>query len=322
MIWVIANDLVVDGQVDASGAGGSNAPGGGGSIKLDVSSLSGAGPVFAKGGSTGTGWSSGGGGGRIAINYDTNSLSEESVSATGGTAWRNGAAGTIYLKDDAESTGRLIIDNEEVATDRVTPLNADRTDLRAFMTLESLGGARVEIDGVSISQLNVGDLTVDGAGSGIMTSGRDLDGLRLNVAGTMRISDGAFISVWADGLLGGGHSGNTFGDAGETFDIDGTVVVVGSTGGAGGSYGGSGGEDPPGAIANPSYDIPQNPRLVGSGGSRSEASGYGGRAGGRIWVNAPICTLEAGTTLWANGENATSGTGSQGGGSGGAIKLD
>ena len=69
-------------------------------------------------------------------------------------------------------------------------------------------------------------------------------------------------------MLGGGVSGNPFGNDAETFDTDGTTVITGSTAGAGGSYGGKGGELSPGD-ANDTYGIPQNPKHVGSGGSRS-----------------------------------------------------
>lgn len=110
---LLAGSITANGGVTTStqtiGGGGS-----GGGIKIETGSLAGSGIISANGGegTTINVYPSGaGGGGRIAIYYDELSLPEGNIQAFGGKLTHPGAAGTIYLKDNAQANGRLIIDN-------------------------------------------------------------------------------------------------------------------------------------------------------------------------------------------------------------------
>ena len=280
--------------------------------------LSGSGTIEVMGGRGGSNsWPrASGGGGRVAIYYGTLSLPVESIHARGGDYEQRGSAGTIYLKDANATHGDLIIDNMNQISTVGTPL---LTNLSAFESIEIRNRGILEVTGFDHPHLLLANLLVDGPDSALISTDRDLDGLRMSVSGDLDLSNGGSIDVSEKGLLGAGEPGNGFGDAGETFAIDGQTVESGSTDGSGGSYGGLGGGPSP----NSTYDAPENPRHVGSGGSRSAAStGTGGNGGGRIWIDAATCSLASGTAILASGQDAGSGTGAQGGGSGGAIKLD
>ena len=95
----MASDIVVDGQISANGhtgAGYSAGSGSGGSIRIQTSTLSGTGTVQANGGAHQVG----GGGGRIAVHYDTLYLPGANITATGG-AGSNAAGqdGTVHLEE-------------------------------------------------------------------------------------------------------------------------------------------------------------------------------------------------------------------------------
>jgi hypothetical protein len=310
-VKISASACVVDGTIQANGSWGDRGSGGsGGGIRLDVvGSLSGAGTIQAIGG----GGDSGGGGGRIAVYFGSMTLPDTSISARGQAY--GGSAGTIYLKDNAQANGDVIIDNGGVASSQATPL---RTALMAFRSVRVRSAGRLEVASASFPKITATDLTIDGASSFLTTPLHDLGALRFSLSNALTLSNDGTIDVSARGLYGGGVTGTTFGDAGETLSTDGITPASGSTGGSAGSYGGLGS----GSTPNATYGIMQNPRQTGSGGSRSQASGLGGRGGGRLWIDAATCSLATGTAIRANGEAATAGTGAQGGGSGGAVKLD
>jgi hypothetical protein len=105
--------LRVDGSVSADGANGvkSNSGGGsGGSIWLNVQSLTGTGSLSANGGAGEPGQGGGRGGGRISIQYASNSFFG-TVVAHGGNGYVAGGAGTIYSVAATETTGPLLVDN-------------------------------------------------------------------------------------------------------------------------------------------------------------------------------------------------------------------
>jgi hypothetical protein len=124
------------------GGGGS-----GGAIWIDAGSLVGTGgQISAKGGASASGGA--GGGGRIAVYYDTLSLSTENIRAGGGmsgagaSAKLNGGAGTVYLQSRSAVSGDLILDNGGVVTDQSTPLSAvgqGRIQALTFNSLSSSG---------------------------------------------------------------------------------------------------------------------------------------------------------------------------------------
>jgi hypothetical protein len=107
LVKITAGTLQVDGSIIADGGsainqnGYTNGGGSGGGIKINVSMLSGNGTISAKGGAST--WAGAGGGGRIAVYYDTltlpmvNVIALGGLSGTGGVSSRNGGAGTVYL---------------------------------------------------------------------------------------------------------------------------------------------------------------------------------------------------------------------------------
>jgi hypothetical protein len=319
---ITATNCINDGSIRANGQGAFDTSGGGsgGSILINVGVLSGTGLIEARGGPGGftAGGGNGGGGGRIAIYYDSNLLPSSGVAAgghLGGIGSASGSAGTIYLKDNAATVGDLIIDNGAFPSFEETPL---LTSLVSFDVLTVSNGGTLAIPSDVVPHLFLNDLLLDGSSSLLSAAPRDLQGARITVADGLTLSNGARISVDGDGLLGGGVLGNPFDPAGETFGPDGETVAAGSTAGSGGSYGGLGG----GLSPNATYGIPEDPQHVGSGGSGRLDSVRGGNGGGQVWIDATTCDLALGTSLTADGGNASGGSGELGGGSGGGIKLD
>ncbi|MBI5577298.1 MAG: hypothetical protein HY896_13180 [Deltaproteobacteria bacterium] len=92
-----ADEAVVDGVITSNGGSGSgyqSGSGSGGTISLDVGILSGAGTVRANGGA----YEVGGGGGRIAVRYDTLNMTQDRIQALGGQGGNaQGGAGTVNL---------------------------------------------------------------------------------------------------------------------------------------------------------------------------------------------------------------------------------
>ena len=101
LIRITAQSIQLDGSIIADGGSGSAYSGGGsgGGIHIDANSLSGAGKITANGGNGNSGWyAAGGGGGRIAVYYsDISGFNESNIQAYGGTGYRNGTDGTVYL---------------------------------------------------------------------------------------------------------------------------------------------------------------------------------------------------------------------------------
>jgi hypothetical protein len=136
-LTIDAPALVVNGAIRSNGgnaepgSNGTGAAGSGGSVWLRVGSLSGTGSIEAKGGTGFRYWAGalggGGGGGRVAVNYDMNTFPEAKIVAQGGTTVNifespyYGGAGTIYLKDNTDTYGKLIVDNQGIGSPAQTP---------------------------------------------------------------------------------------------------------------------------------------------------------------------------------------------------------
>jgi adhesin/invasin len=144
--------VTINGSVDARGTSASQSCGAGGSIYISCGQLSGSGTIDGRGGSpTGTNWAAGGGG-RIAVYYNTlggnftypaNALAN--IKAWGGidtssNAQYAGAAGTVFMKAGSETYGKLIINNNG------SPANAARTVMTMPTGIVSTG---ITYDGVS-----------------------------------------------------------------------------------------------------------------------------------------------------------------------------
>jgi len=128
VIRIIAGgEVTVDGAISVRGAGEGmfREHGAGGSIRLDGAVLRGLGTIDASGaGSSGS--RAGGGGGRVALygaTIDDDLLAR--VLVTGGNSGivvARGAAGTLFVKRDAQAFGELFIDNGAIASPQLTEL--------------------------------------------------------------------------------------------------------------------------------------------------------------------------------------------------------
>ena len=303
--------LTLDGRISADGASAGDRSGGagsGGSVYLTVGELAGVGQILANGGdSDGNG---GGGGGRVAVYYGAKAGFEGSIQAAGGSGWRRGGAGSVYMEPTSGGVGELILSN---AGER----GAETPLLEAVSNLEVRDGARAVVADpavdISFGRLEVLDggrflldrsLTVGSgriAAGGLLTHSSGRTGFDLTVSGDLVVEEGGRVS--ADGR---GHGRQSGPGAGIRDDH-----------GGGGSYGGLGGA-PTGEV----YGSVREPTELGSGGGdeyRWLISLYGGVAGGgalRLTVDG-LLTLDG--RISADG--ASAGDRSGGAGSGGSVYL-
>jgi hypothetical protein len=148
-VRIISRNLVVDGSISAHGAAAdpeSNIGGGGsgGSVYIQADTIRGTGTISANGGEGRSSFypSGGGGGGRIALHYDETEMAIEQLESYGGQVYYPGAAGTIYLKQYEETTGRLVIKNNDIKSEQSAVLQL--TDLN-FKAIEIQQEGRVII---------------------------------------------------------------------------------------------------------------------------------------------------------------------------------
>jgi hypothetical protein len=158
--------ITVDGSDRLTQCGGS-----GGSVWLDTDVLSGSGIVAANGAVPNVTFG-GGGGGRIAVYYNTDSstlISGDKINAFGGATnttdanHRDGGAGTVYLddKNDTETNGTLVVANNDLpdtnTTDQVT------TASQTYDRITIKDGAEYLIpNGFSLTLASGGTLTTSG----------------------------------------------------------------------------------------------------------------------------------------------------------------
>jgi Bacterial Ig-like domain/Carboxypeptidase regulatory-like domain len=138
-VHIKADQIILDGQILANGGNNpykypslpnfeAHSGGAGGSIFLDANSISGTGTMTASG-SYGHFYIPSGGGGRIAMHYGSNGLllNMDNVQAFGGKSTyytlnrTNGGAGTIYLKDNTQTQGSLLVNNNNIDTNDWQP---------------------------------------------------------------------------------------------------------------------------------------------------------------------------------------------------------
>ena len=102
LLRLTAGTLQVDGSINADGNGGYYGGGSGGGIRLDVGTLSGNGWITARGGASSKTSQSGGagGGGRMAIYYDSLSLTEDHLLARGPERQREPVGPQRRRRDD------------------------------------------------------------------------------------------------------------------------------------------------------------------------------------------------------------------------------
>jgi hypothetical protein len=166
-------------------------------------------------------------------------------------------------------------------------------------------------------------LTIDSGGV-VTHSLRLVQGLVLDVAGTLNVRTGGLIDVNAKGLRGG-QNGSVFGVDGEAYDAGGQIVVGARGGpagynpsGAGASYGGLGANSE--EVTNAPYGVLEDPQYLGSGGGGATVGPRaGGHGGGRVTITAAAVVVDG--AIRANGGNGVGANPQSGGGSGGSIRI-
>jgi len=325
LVKVIAQTLVLDGEIWANGGQGSSYTGGGsgGSVWLDVGVLNGAGSIHASGASSVAGAyqrGGGGGGGRVALYYTEASgfdLSALTVFGGNGNRAPAGGAGTVYWQAKSDPLGQLRIDNGTRSADSAAGLDTAGALLRL-----GINNGRVTLAaGLEVPELLLTNSTLitqnDMSGTSVTV---DASTLTLNGSqqwDTVQLKNGSVLT----------HATATSADAAklaltvDSLEIDATsrIDVSGKglgpsaevTGRSGGSYGGRGGDES--GTSNPQYGDLRAPFEFGTGGQGNTEA----RGGGLVKVIAQTLVLDG--EIWANGGQGSSYTG---GGSGGSVWLD
>ena len=299
-----AQDIVVDGTISANGAAGNafqSGSGSGGSILVETSSLSGTGTIRANG----YGHEVGGGGGRIAVYYDSMTLDESNFQALGGQGnYSKGGNGSLFLKQSTQTYGNLVIDGLALSTpDATSPIPPGYV----FDNIVIRNNARVVAD----NPLVVNDTLHVFGGSVLTHSSQSEAGLTVEAA-RVEVDETSSIDVSSRGYQGGHRDGNSICEGLTLGGLPGAAYRSGgSYGGLGGVYEGSG--------TNAPYGNPLEPVYLGSGGSCYAGTRPGGNGGGLIRITATEAVVVDGSIL----ANGGTGTGYQSGsGSGGSIKID
>jgi len=293
----VPGTLQLDGRVSANGVTGpglNSGGGAGGSILVNVGSLSGSGAILATGGNANN-LGGGGGGGRIAVFYRTNSFAGN-ASAHGGAGANFGGAGTVYLSRTSfgqTASQQLLVDNGGTRGAN-TPLSG----LSGTFDLTVTGGAILS-NTASLFELNLGNLLI-GSNSAFLVQFTSVQSL---------------LQIFTNATI---QSGGALSDDG--VSLNGPEPGLGSNlSGGGGGYGGIGGNSlsnaPGGGAFSDSVTSPSN---VGSPGGTGLQGGTGGNGGGalRVSVNG---TLQLDGKISADG---AAGPGeNSGGGSGGSVNL-
>ncbi|MFA6028047.1 MAG: DUF2341 domain-containing protein [Patescibacteria group bacterium] len=338
------------GQCDSSGGGS------GGSVYLDAATLQGAGTITVRGGNPCNTSGEGGGGGRIAIYYDTNSSTITPTAyggwITGGTYF--GGAGTVYWKDNTLNSDLLVIDNgshDDVTngvkyygktplTNSGTPasftfdavtisndghllLNSDTTITSTTNTwtggnITDSGGTWASMFGAS-ADLNIPTSAILYADTTRSINSLDVDGTMTTSKNTTAETYKIVYTTTGDATIGATGTINVDGKGYNGGYGDGHGHDAG-TYGSGGGYGGRGGNTSDGGdTGGATYGSETAPSNIGSGGMGSTASNYGSSGGGAVKLTVGG-NMSVGGTISANGGSDYSGSSSNyGGGSGGSV---
>ena len=302
-VKIIANDMEIDGVISANGNNGHSyqaGSGSGGTINITTGTLSGTGTIRANGGANEVG----GGGGRIAVNYNSLSFDESHFQVLGGNgSYSDGGNGSLFLKDSTQNSGTLIIDGLGTVTGGgPSPVPGGYIFDDIILRNNALA---VSDEGLTLKgtlKLLTGSTLTHTLGS---ENGLTIDAVRVEVDQT------SAIDVNGKGYRGGYRDGNT-NRAGLTLGES-----PGSVFRSGGSYGGSGG-DYSGSGINPAYGHPANAVYLGSGGAAYDSSRPGGNGGGRITITTSEAVDIDGIV---SAEGRTGHSYQAGSGSGGSIKI-
>ena len=299
--WIKLNvsaNLVLNGRVSADaglvttiGNGG----GSGGSVWLNVGTLSGSGLISANGGDCVN--AGGGGGGRIAVYFNSNSFNGN-ISVRGGNGFNTGGAGTIYTKANSIPVGQILVDGGGLVGEQ-TPLSTSYTLPNLPFNLTVSGGATV----LPIPPFPILSNLWVGAG-GAMTMRTNETNLFLHILRDVTISAGGSPAVDGKGFALG-------------LGIAPGAALAGT--GAGGGYGGAGGNSSAGAAGGTNFGSATKPVDRGSGGGSGANSYFGGSEGGGAVQMIVGGTLRVDGALSANGNPGLQDD--SGGGSGGSVWI-
>jgi hypothetical protein len=326
---LVDGNLSLDGSISANGAGATRPTSGsasGGSVWLNVKTLSGTGVISANGGSASNLVSGGGGGGRVAIDYLSTNLFTGSIQARGGTGTNSGGPGSIYLRSITNSLPQIIFDNGGVVGSTYLATNFDNSDVAisggtwltnsGTLFLRSLfvgSNAWFTTPMTTVLSGTISNVTIQ-AGGGIIADGRSLIGIPK--AGVTS-GGGATSGSTGGGGGGAGNGGNGLGIA--TGGIGTSSRFLSATDGGGTGAGPS--SAPLGGLGGGVIllTIPNKLILDGSISANGIGGGglsSGGGGGGSIYLKAKTIT---GTGFVS--ANGGPGVGGSGGGGGGAIEL-
>jgi len=365
----VTDTLLIDGIITADGeqdthinsnnddydAGG----GSGGSIYIIANTISGSGSISADGGCgeygcdyTGTWYGGGGAGGRVAIYYDTYELTGD-ITAKGNfgctytdcSLGGDGGAGTVYLKDNVDSYGSLIIENMGTAHPNRGSANQKITNISGeniFKSIVVKNAGMINIKGNMTSQndINVTNSSYFIASGGITNASRinvlssstfahhENDDIDNNMTLTITASNMTIDSTSSINLDYKGYAGvyraNGQGPGAGFYDTsdDGGGAGHGGIGGYGrATQSGSDGYAYPGE----SYGSFSNPITLGSsGGANYLGVATGGDGGGAVFINiTDTLTIEGSITADGGDDLTTTNQADydNGGGSGGSVYI-
>ncbi|MCK5590512.1 MAG: hypothetical protein KAI72_01030, partial [Candidatus Pacebacteria bacterium] len=346
---IVTGTTTISGTITANGANGGGA-GSGGSIWIDTGVFAGDG-TFSVNGGTGLSSRAGGGGGRIAVHYTTDSSSVSYQAYAGGPAGLYGGAGTIYTKSSSQTYGNLFVNNNSYSGQRTPLLTSDWTfdnitisgagkfdtneynlTINSALTINSNGvfnlsassnviystldwssqGIIIDNGGTFVLLSGGGDLIIPATATLYANTARTFTGLTVN--GTLTHSNNATVETYKINYT---INGDMVIASGGTINVNarGFGINAGPGAGgyaAGGAYGGDGGiGSESGGSAYGSITEPSN---LGSGGGSSKS--VAGTGGGAVKIIVTGSTTVFGT-ITANGKTV-----SGSGGSGGSIWID
>ncbi|MCX5670809.1 MAG: hypothetical protein NTU94_05750, partial [Planctomycetota bacterium] len=306
LLRISAASAAIDGMILADGgqAVGVGA-GSGGGVRLDVGTLSGGGWISAGGGnavqSDADPLNGGGGGGRVALYYQTlNGFDLSHIMSVGGNMddANAGAPGTIYIEQVGQP-GQLRVDSRNLPNDMWTPLG-DPADAEVTVPELVLNGQNTRVKPEHQMPVRVTDLTLTNGAvlSHLAATETAVYSLDITVSGTLTIDAASKIDASGAGYLPGRTQGNTLDEGGW---------------GWGGGYGGLMYDY--GADHDNAYGDFRDPAEPGSG----ERGDSGVSGGGLIRLSVATAVIDG--AIVAAGGSRTSG-GNSYGGSGGGIRID
>lgn len=300
----VANELRVDSTISSDG-GVRYAGGSGGSIYIRTKILSGAGNITANGGTQNSSQYADGGGGRIAIFYETNSFIGTILCRRGAGGTGAATCGTIFMKSPAQPNGDLIIDAGGYANgagayanvyfqaltgsytfDTIVVKNLGHFEINSlsnitattFVSDTSANILRYTGGTFSVSQgtLPNGDFIIDTMIMELTTNKASFGNLLIRPNGrlTHLANYDGQKRYWIDMTV----NNNLTIDSGGAIDVSGKGYPAGAGPGAGlnsyygGSYGGKGGMSLSGISAS-TYGSATEPVELGSGGNAGPGGG-------------------------------------------------